>query len=524
MTRVLPSYVQGSWQVGGGEHRELLDAATGEAVAAIPATVPDAAAALAYARDTGGAALRALTFAERAAILKSLARHLSGQVDEFAALSTRTGATRRDTTVDVDGGIGTLAVYASKGGRELPDLTVLPDGDTESLGRAGTFAGRHIFSPKLGAAVQINAFNFPVWGMLEKFAPAFLAGMASVVKPASQTAYLTELVVRRIIESDLLPDGALSLLCGGPAGLLESLSSQDTLSFTGSASTAYALRVHPTVAGRSVAFNAEADSLNCSILGPDVTADDPEFAGYVEALVTEMTVKAGQKCTAIRRAFVPAHLVDAVAAAVSDRLTSVVVGHPGDPETDMGPVAGLAQRDEVRAAVDRLSTVSKLVFGDPRVVPEAVAASGADPERGAFVSPILLRCEDITASAPHEVEAFGPVATLLPYRDLAELVPAVARGDGSLVGSIVTHDQAIALRLITALSPWHGRLLVLDRDDADESTGHGVALPHLLHGGPGRAGGGEELGGLRALRHYLQRTAVQGHPKLLAQLDAARNN
>ena len=514
MTPVLRSYSHDTWQEGSGATTPLLDAATGETVALLPETGPDPAAMLAHAREVGGPALRALTFTQRAAVLKDLAKHLRGHLEEFAELSTRTGATRRDTAVDVEGGIGTLAVYAGKAARELPDATVLPDGDTEPLGRGGTFGGRHVYTSRLGAAVQINAFNFPVWGMLEKFAPAFLAGMPSVVKPAGQTAYLTELVVRRIAESGLLPEGALSLLCAGPAGLVEALTPQDTLGFTGSAATAAVLRAHPAVVGRSVPFNAEADSLNCSILGPDVTPDDPEFGLFVDQLVTEMTVKAGQKCTAIRRALVPAALAGTVAEAVAERLRAVVVGHPGREDVDMGPVVGLAQRDEVRAAVARLTADAEPVFGDP----ERVETVGADPGRGAFLSPILLRCDDLTAAAPHEVEAFGPVSTLLPYRDLDEAAEAAARGAGSLAGSVVTADDQVALSLITALAPWHGRLLVLNGADAAESTGHGVAMPQLVHGGPGRAGGGEELGGLRAVFHHLRRTAVQGHPDLLAKL------
>ncbi len=514
MTPVLRSYSQSTWQDGTGPIRPLADAATGETVALLPTTGPDPGAMLAHAREVGGPALRALTFTQRAAILKDLAKHLRGHVEEFAELSARTGATRRDTAVDVDGGVATLAVYASKAARELPDATLLPDGDAEPLGRGGTFAGRHVLAPRLGVAVQINAFNCPVWGMLEKFAPAFLAGMPSVVKPAAQTAYLTELVVRRIIESGILPAGTLSLLCAGPAGLLDALTPQDTLSFTGSATTALALRTHPVVAGRSVPFNAEADSLNCSVLGPDVTPDDPEFSLFTDQLVTEMTVKAGQKCTAIRRALVPAALVDTVAEAVVERLRKVVVGHPRHEATEMGPLAGISQRDEVRAAIARLSTEVKPIFGDPA----RVDVVGADPERGAFISPILLRCDDPAASAPHQVEAFGPVSTLLPYKSLNEAAAMAARGEGSLAASIVTADDRVARTLISALAPWHGRLLVLDRHDAAESTGHGVAMPQLIHGGPGRAGGGEELGGLRALTRYLHRTAVQGHPELLTKV------
>jgi oxepin-CoA hydrolase/3-oxo-5,6-dehydrosuberyl-CoA semialdehyde dehydrogenase len=519
MTHALQSYSEGRWQDGAGEQRPLLDAATGEVVATIPARGPDAAAMLDYARTVGGPALRALTFTQRAAILKGLARHLSGCLDELAALSARTGATRRDTAVDVDGGIATMAVYASKGARELPDATVLADGAIEPLGKGGTFAGRHILTSRPGAAVQVNAFNFPVWGMLEKFAPAFLAGMPSVVKPASQTAYLTELAVRRMVESGLLPDGSLSLLAAGPGGLLDELAAQDTLGFTGSAATALALRTHPVVAGRAVRFNAEADSLNCSILGPDVTADDPEFGLYADQLVTEMTVKAGQKCTAIRRAFVPAGLADAMADAVAARLADVVVGNPADPGVQMGALASLGQRDEVRQAVARLAAATRPVFGDT----DKVTVAGADAERGAFLSPILLRGDHVFAAPVHEIEAFGPVSTLLPYEGLDQVAEAAARGEGSLVGSIVSGDSGVVRDLISRLAPWHGRILVLDRADAAESTGHGVAMPQLLHGGPGRAGGGEELGGLRAVRHYLQRTAVQGHPDLLAGLvpDAA---
>jgi oxepin-CoA hydrolase/3-oxo-5,6-dehydrosuberyl-CoA semialdehyde dehydrogenase len=514
MTPTLSSYSAGRWHRGDGELRDLLDAATGEVVAAIPIRGPSAGAMLNSARDTGGPQLRALTFTERAGQLRALAKHLSGHLTEFVALSTRTGATRRDTAVDVDGGIATLAVYAGKAARELPNSHTLLDGDVEQLGRGGTFAGQHIYSPRLGAAVQINAFNFPVWGMLEKFAPAYLAGMPSVVKPASQTAYLTELVVHRIIESGFLPDGALSLLCAGPGDLLEHLTSQDTLSFTGSADTALALRTHPIVAGRAVPFNAEADSLNCSILGPDVTASDPEFTLYVDQLVTEMTLKAGQKCTAIRRAFVPAHLLGAVTDAVTDRLAEVIVGDPADPDVDLGPVASAGQREEVRGAVTRLAVDARLVFGDP----SKVGVRGGDGERGAFVAPILLRADDAFAAAVHRVEAFGPVSTLLPYRDTEEVIKAAALADGSLVGSIITADESVAVRLIHGLAPWHGRLLVLERRDASESTGHGIAMPQLLHGGPGRAGGGQELGGLRALRQYLQLTAIQGHPSLLLRL------
>jgi oxepin-CoA hydrolase/3-oxo-5,6-dehydrosuberyl-CoA semialdehyde dehydrogenase len=518
LTPALQSYSEGRWQQGKGEQRPLLDAATGEVVATIAARGPDAAAMLDYARTVGGPALRALTFTERAAILKALAKHLSGHLSELAALSACTGATRRDTAVDVDGGIGTVAAYASKGARELPATTVLLDGEIEPLGKGGTFAGCHVLTSRLGAAVQINAFNFPVWGMLEKFAPAFLAGMPSVVKPASQTAYLTEFAVRRIVDSGLLPDGAISLLAAGPGNLLEQLTAQDTLGFTGSAATALALRTHPVIAGRSVTFNAEADSLNCSILAPDVSADDPEFDLYVDQIVTEMTVKAGQKCTAIRRAFVSPTLLSAVCDALSSRLAAVVVGNPRDSSVDMGALASLGQRSEVRNAVATLGAAARTVFGDPA----KVEPRDADSEHGAFLSPLLLQADDLFAAPIHEVEAFGPVCTVLPYPNFDQLVSAVALGQGSLVGSVVSADDSVVADLLGRLAPWHGRLLVLNRRDAAESTGHGVAMPQMLHGGPGRAGGGAELGGLRAVHHYLQRTAVQGHPDLLVALGTER--
>ena len=414
----------------------------------------------------------------------------------------------------MDGGIGVLASYASQGRRELPDDTVLLDGDAAQLGKGGQFLGQHILTPRHGVAVQINAFNFPVWGPLEKFAPAFLAGVPSLVKPASSTAYLTARLVELIVESGLLPEGSLQLICGSAGDLLDHLTDQDLLSFTGSASTAQRLRTHPTVVARSVRFNAEADSLNCSILGPDAGPGSPEFDLYVRQLVTEMTVKAGQKCTAIRRALVPESLLDAVAEAASARLAKVVVGNPADETVRMGALASLDQRDEVRRSLKVLLSAGTAVFGDP----ERVEVVGADPDRGAFMSPVLIRAEDAGRAEPHEVEAFGPVSTLIGYRDTAHAVELAARGLGSLAGSVVTADAGFARDVVLGVAPWHGRLLVLDSDDAAESTGHGSPLPVLVHGGPGRAGGGEELGGLRAVTHHMQRTAVQASPRVLARI------
>ncbi|MBB6350954.1 oxepin-CoA hydrolase/3-oxo-5,6-dehydrosuberyl-CoA semialdehyde dehydrogenase [Nonomuraea muscovyensis] len=510
----LRSYVAGSWHVPRDEGAPLLDAVTGQEVARISSAGVDFGAALAYGRGVGGPALRELTFHQRAALLKALASHLREHREELYELSARTGATLGDSKFDVDGGIGVLFSYSSKGRRELPNATVHLDGAVEPLGKGGSFAGLHLYTPLRGVAVQINAFNFPVWGPLEKFAPAFVAGVPSLVKPASQTAYLTARLVELIVESGILPEGALQLACGAPGDLLDHLTEQDLVAFTGSAATAQKLRTHPSITGRSVRFNAEADSLNCSVLGPDATPDGEVFELFVKQLVTEMTVKAGQKCTAIRRAFVPAHLMDAVAEAAAARLARVKVGNPANPEVRMGALASLGQREEVRRSLKALMQAGTTVYGDA----ERVEVVDADPERGAFVSPVLLRVDDAGLAEPHEVEAFGPVSSLLPYGSAAEVVELAARGQGSLVGSVVTGDPDFAREVVLGAAPWHGRLLVLDPEAAKESTGHGSPLPMLVHGGPGRAGGGEEMGGVRGVLHHMQRTAVQGSPDMLARV------
>jgi oxepin-CoA hydrolase/3-oxo-5,6-dehydrosuberyl-CoA semialdehyde dehydrogenase len=509
---LLRSYVNGSWHAPSDEGQPLLDAATGEEVARVSSQGIDMAATLEHGRRVGGPALRELTFHQRAALLKALGSHLREQRDELYALSARTGATLGDSKFDVDGGIGVLLGYASKAKRELPNDTVYVEGPVEPLSRGGTFAGQHVLTSRRGVAVQINAFNFPVWGPLEKLAPAFLAGVPSIVKPASATAYLTARMVELAIESGLLPEGSVQLICGSVGDLFDHLDEQDLVAFTGSASTAQRLRVHPTVVARSVRFTAEADSLNCSILGPDAVPGTPEFDLYVKALVAEMTVKAGQKCTAIRRAFVPAEQLDAVQEAVAARLAKVTVGNPANPDVRMGALASREQREEVRRSLKALAGVGEIVFGDP----EHVDVVDADAERGAFLSPILVRCDDPDEAAPHEVEAFGPVSTLLPYSSTGHVVALAARGQGSLVGSVVSADPEFVRDVVLGVAPWHGRLLVLDRDDAAESTGHGSPLPALVHGGPGRAGGGEEMGGMRGVLHHLQRTAVQGSPATLA--------
>jgi oxepin-CoA hydrolase/3-oxo-5,6-dehydrosuberyl-CoA semialdehyde dehydrogenase len=508
----LRSYVSGAWTEPADEGRPVLDAVTGEEVARVSSAGIDVAAALDYGRTTGGPALRELTFHQRAGLLKSLGLMLREHRPELYALSARTGATLGDAKFDVDGGIGVLLSYASKAKRELPNDVILAEGAIEPLGKGGTFVGQHILTPLHGVAVQINAFNFPVWGPLEKFAPAFIAGVPSLVKPATQTAYLSARLAELIIESGLLPPGALQLVCGSASGLLDQVGEQDLVSFTGSAATARQLRAHPAIVSRSVRFNAEADSLNCSILGPDAQPDTPEFDLYVGQLVTEMTVKAGQKCTAIRRAFVPAALAGQVVEAARERLAALVVGNPADEGVGMGALASLEQREEVRRSVKALLTAGRLAFGDP----DHVEVVGASAERGAFIAPLLLHSDDADRPEPHQVEAFGPVSTIIGYHGAPEVIELAARGRGSLAGSVVTADVEFARQVVLGLAPWHGRLLVLDRDDAAESTGHGSPLPVLVHGGPGRAGGGEEMGGMRGVLHHMQRTAVQASPRVLS--------
>jgi oxepin-CoA hydrolase/3-oxo-5,6-dehydrosuberyl-CoA semialdehyde dehydrogenase len=514
MSEILPSYLAGSWRSGTGVGAPVYDAVTGELVTRVSTDGLDLAEAVRHAREVGGPALRDLGFTERAELVKAAAGALAERKQELYDLSARAGCTRADAKVDVDGGFGTAMVFASLGRKGLPSGNVLVEDDETPLGRGGTFVGSHVLTPLRGLALQINAFNFPVWGMLEKLAPALIAGVPTIVKPATQTAYVAEHAVRIMLEAGVLPEGALQLVSGSVPGIFDLLGGQDLVGFTGSAQTAARLRSDPAVTQRSVRFNAEADSLNASVLGPDARPGTPEFDLFVGALVTEMTVKAGQKCTAIRRAFVPQEQVDEVADAVSAKLAEVVVGAPGAEGVTMGALVGVEQRDDVRAQVEKIRAQADLVFGDPA----KVDVVGADAERGAFLSPILLRSTDRSAVAPHQVEAFGPVSTLLPYDGVPDLVEQVARGEGSLAGSVVSGDAGFVRDAVVGMAPLHGRILVLDRDDAGESTGHGTPMPQLVHGGPGRAGGGEEEGGLRAVRHHLQRTAVQGRPGLAAAL------
>ena len=514
MTPTLQSHIAGRW-IGQMPAQTLLDAVRGQPVAATHAEAINFDEALQHARTVGLPALLRLDFQQRAAILKALAKFLNERKESLYALSAHTGATRSDGWIDIEGGTGTLFAYAGFGSGELPSGNLLHEGPVLPLSKKGGFAGTHILVPRRGVAVHINAFNFPVWGLLEKFAPSFLAGMPCLFKPATATSYLTEAAVRLMDDSGLLPPGALQLIIGGTGDLLDRLQEPDVVTFTGSADTAARLRTNANLVRRSIPFNAEADSLNCAILAPDVSPDDEEFDLFVKEVAREMTVKAGQKCTAIRRAIVPRQHVDAVATRLRARLAKVVVGDPALETVRMGALASHAQQADVADRVAMLSLGNELIFG----ARDGFAPQGEGTERGAFFAPTLLLCRDpLHHDTAHDVEAFGPVSTLMPYGDLDEALALAARGRGSLVGTLVTRSAAIAAMAVPHAAAQHGRLLVLDREAAAESTGHGSPLPGLKHGGPGRAGGGEELGGLRAVKHYLQRTAVQGSPRMLAAI------
>ncbi|HEV7356895.1 MAG TPA: phenylacetic acid degradation bifunctional protein PaaZ [Steroidobacteraceae bacterium] len=505
----LQSYVCGQWHSGRVEGAALRDATTGDVIAMASSSGIDFAAVLDHARDVGGPALRALTFHERAAMLKALAKKLSELKEEFYTLSYCTGATKNDALIDIDGGIGTVFAFAGKGSRELPNAHVYVDGDVEGLSKGGTFVGQHLYVSREGAAVHINAFNFPVWGMLEKLAPTLLAGMPAIVKPATATAYLTELVFRRMIESRILPEGALQLVCGSLGDLFDHLNCQDMVSFTGSAHTAARLRTHANLIRHSVPFIAETDSLNSSILAEDAKPGTPEFDLFIKEVAREMTVKTGQKCTAIRKAIVPAVATAAVVGALQAALQKIIVGDPRAEGVRMGPLVSQEQRTDVLERVAELHREAEIVSGELG----RFDVKNADRERGAFVPPLLLLCNDTKASrAIHEVEAFGPVATVLPYADTADAIAIARRSAGSLAASVFSADDALAARIVLGLAPYHGRILVVNQACAKESTGHGSPLAPLIHGGPGRAGGGEEMGGIRGVLHYMQRTAVQGSP------------
>jgi oxepin-CoA hydrolase/3-oxo-5,6-dehydrosuberyl-CoA semialdehyde dehydrogenase len=508
----LQSYVCGAWHTGDDRGVAMCDASTGETIAHASSSGIDFTAVLAHAKTAGLAALQALTFHQRAALLRALGKRLADLKEEFYALSYRTGATRNDSAVDIDGGIGTMLSFAGKGARELPNSRVYVDGDLERLSRGGSFAGEHVYVSREGVALHINAYNFPVWGMLEKLAPAILAGVPVIVKPATATAYLAELVARRMVESAILPEGALQLVCGGLGNLIDGLDCQDTVSFTGSAATAAKLKIHPVVVRRAVRFVAETDSLNCCILGPDAVPGTAEFDLFIQEVAREMTVKAGQKCTAIRRALVPQALAGQAVEALREALRRIVVGDPRAAGVNMGPLVSLEQRADVLRCVAELRREAELVAGDP----EQFEPAGGDRRQGGFVPPLLLLCRSPhAAAAVHEVEAFGPVATILPYADAEDAVRLARRGAGSLAASVFCADEAVGAHIALRLAPYHGRVLVVNAGCAKESTGHGSPLAPLVHGGPGRAGGGEELGGIRGVLHYMQRTAIQGSPQTI---------
>src|SRR5688572_8409261 len=511
----LENYGAGEWVRGTGKGADLFHAVTGEKIGEAWSEGLDFKAMVEYARNVGGPALRKMTFHERARMLKAMATYLNGRKEEFYAISAATGATKGDSWIDIDGGIGTMFVFASKGRREFPDETFYVDGPMEAISKGGTFVARHICVPIEGVAVHINAFNFPVWGMMEKLAPTLLAGVPAIVKPATVTSFLTEAVFRAMIESGIFPQGAIQLICGSAGDLIDHLDCQCAVAFTGSADTGRNLKSKKSIIENSVRFNQEADSLNFSMLGPDAAPGTDEFELFVKEVAKEMTTKAGQKCTAIRRTFVPENMLDDVMKAVSKRLGTTTVGDPAAEGVRMGPLAGRGQVKEVRRNVDQIASGTELVHGNP----DHVDVVGADPKRGAFFPTLLFYSnKPFDNNAPHDVEAFGPVNTVMPYKTIDDAIELAKRGRGSLVGSLFTNDDDTARRVVLGTAAYHGRIFLMNRHAAKESTGHGSPLPHLVHGGPGRAGGGEEMGGLRGVMHYMQRTAVQGHPTTLARV------
>ena len=511
----LRSFANGEWIEGTGDATPLVHAVTGEAFAEATSEGLDFKGMLDYARNVGNPNMRRLTFHERARLLKEMAKYLLERKDEFYKLSEATGATKTDSWVDIEGGIGTFFAYSSRGRREFPNETFHVEGPVEPLSKDNTFAGRHICVPLEGTAVHINAFNFPCWGMLEKLAPTFLAGMPAIVKPATITSYLTEAMVRAMIESKILPDGALQLIVGSTGDLLDHVTCQDVVTFTGGATTGRKLKAGRAMVENSVRFNQEADSLNFSMLGPESSPGTDEFDLFVKEVVREMTVKAGQKCTAIRRTIVPEHMIDDVIAAITKRLAGVKVGDPRTDGVRMGPLVGKSQVEDVRRNVECLREGAELVVGDPA----SFDLVSGDSSKGAFFPATLLYCNaPFDTDAPHTIEAFGPVNTVMPYRTLDEAIELAKLGRGSLVGSLFTSSDAVARDVVLGTASHHGRLMVIDRTSAKSSTGHGSPLPGLVHGGPGRAGGGEELGGARSALHYMQRTAIQGSPATLTRI------
>jgi oxepin-CoA hydrolase/3-oxo-5,6-dehydrosuberyl-CoA semialdehyde dehydrogenase len=510
----LGNYVTGRWITGDGDGQLLYNAVTNDVIAAASTKGLDFQSILEYGRKKGGPALRKMTFHERGRMLRALAMHLRNHLETFYAISYQTGATKADSWIDIEGGIGNLFSYASLR-RQFPDEPFCTDGNPVTLSKGGSFMGHHILVPKEGIAVHINAFNFPVWGMLEKIAVNLLAGMPAVVKPATITSYLTEAVVKEVVASGILPDGALQLLCGSAGDLLNHVSAQDVVTFTGSASTGLQLKSHARILADNVPFTMEADSLNCIVLGQDVAPSMPEWDIFIKEVRREMTTKAGQKCTAIRRIFVPANKMEDVCIALGKALAQTTIGNPLNEKVRMGSLAGQSQRDEVKAQVQKLLASSQIVYGSL----DSVQVIDADDRKGAFMSPLLLKNErPFDTEAVHAVEAFGPVSTLMPYTTTEEAMELARKGKGSLVCSIVTASNSLAREFVLGAATHHGRILVLNNECAKESTGHGSPLPMLVHGGPGRAGGGEEMGGVRGVHHYMQRVAIQGSPTAITAI------
>lgn len=511
---ILKNYALGQWTAGEGKGQSLFNAITGAKIAETSSNGLDFGEMMKYARSVGGPTLRKMTFHERGRMLKALALHLLSIKNKFYGSSAQSGATQLDSWIDIEGGIGNLFTYASLR-KQFPDETYYVDGEHAPLSKGGSFIGQHICVPKQGVAIHINAFNFPIWGMLEKIAVNLLAGVPAIVKPATVTCYVTELMVKEIVDSKILPEGSIQLICGSARGILESVTSQDVVTFTGSASTGRMLKSHKNILNESVPFNMEADSLNCCVLGEDVNPGSIEFDLFIKEVQREMTVKAGQKCTAIRRVIVPSNKIEDVQIALGKRLAKTTIGDPSAEGVRMGSLAGLEQREEVKDKILELSKSQEIIFGDL----SNFEVVGADKEKGAFLPPILfLNNDPFNKIDCHNLEAFGPVTTLMPYKGMDEAIELANMGKGSLVCSIVTADDAIAKEFVMGAAANHGRILILNADCAKESTGHGSPMPLLTHGGPGRAGGGEEMGGKRGVMHYLQRTAVQGHPTSITKV------
>lgn len=506
----LHNYILGKQITGDGDGQILYNAVTGNAIATASTQGINFEEVLQYARNNSNT-LRKMTFHERGLMLRALAMHLRKHLEKFYAISYQTGATKADSWIDIEGGIGNLFANASLR-RKLPDTSFCLDGEQHLFGKQNTFMGHHLLVPKEGVAVHINAFNFPVWGMLEKIAVNLLAGMPCVVKPATITSYLTEAVVAEILASNILPKGALQLICGSAGNMLDFVSSQDVITFTGSASTGLMLKSHKKIIEENVPFNMEADSLNCIVLGDDITPDMPEWEIFIKEIRKEITVKCGQKCTAIRRIFVPENKLEDVQQALNKALSQTTIGNPLNEKVRMGSLAGIKQRDEVKEKIQKLLASSQIIYGSL----DSVTTIDADSEKGAFISPLLLLNENpFNSPEVHEVEAFGPVSTLMPYKTMDDAIVLSKMGKGSLVSTIVTASEKNAADYVIGAGAYHGRILVLNNECAKESTGHGSPLPLLTHGGPGRAGGGEEMGGLRGIKHYMQRVAIQGSPSMI---------